>query len=269
MKIITVSSQKGGVGKTTTAVTLAHGLALKGKEVWLVDADPQGQCAVVLGLSQESGILDLLVARRPLPEVLRVTGRANLSIIPGDKRTSTAQIVLTAEGTIVDALAEALRPQRGDHRPDYIILDTPPSVGGLQEAAIFAADLVIVPCAVDFLALDGVVKIIETMQRLVNTRQWRGALLGILPTFYKGTWPQTGTRSRSKSSDRSMKDLVDTFGAERICQPIHDAAVLRECVAVGQTMWEYKPTGGSERAALKRVQEDYAALVWRLLDLGG
>lgn len=262
MKIVTVSSQKGGVGKTTTAVTLAHGLALKGKEVWLVDADPQGQCAVVLGLSQESGILDLLVGRRPTAEILRETGRGNLRIIPGDKRTSTAQIVLTAEGTIVQAFAETLRPRRGEHHPDFIIFDTPPSVGGLQEAAIYAADLVIVPCAVDYLALDGVVKIIETMQRLVNVHRWPGALLGVLPTFY--TEPR-----RSRASRRSIDDLKETFGSERICQPIHDVKVLRECVAVGQTMWEYKASGGSERAALKKVQEDYAPLVWRLLELGG
>lgn len=260
MKIVTISSQKGGVGKTTTAVTLAHALARNGQDVWLVDADPQGQCATVLGMNQDSGILDLLVARRPLAEVLRVTGRERLKLIPGDKRTATAQVALISEGNIVESFAEALHPRRGEHRPDYVVLDTPPGVGGMQEAAIYAADLVIIPCAMDFLALDGVAKIIETMQRLINVKQWQGALLGILPTFYS---------ERTKASDRNKKNLVQTFGEERICDPIHDRAVLRECVAVGQTMWEYTASGGSERAALKLVQEDYAALMWRVLDLGG
>jgi chromosome partitioning protein len=102
-RIIAIANQNGGVGKTTTATNLGHGLALKGKRVLLVDCDPQGQVATFLGLRQESGLFDLLVSKRPLADVIRqVTTddhpQAGLSLIPGDKRTTTAQIVLATEG---------------------------------------------------------------------------------------------------------------------------------------------------------------------------
>jgi len=82
MKTITVANQKGGVAKTTTAVSLAHGLAYRGKEVLLVDVDPQGQCASALGLEQEPGIFNLLVSGKPVRDVVRTTRRQGLYLIP-------------------------------------------------------------------------------------------------------------------------------------------------------------------------------------------
>ena len=142
--IITIANQKGGTGKTTTATILAHGLAVKGHQTMLCDLDPQGQCASALGLLQEPGVFNLLVGGQTLADVTRTTGRANLTLIPGDKRTATAQIVLNAEGFDLALIRRALQPALRNGL-DKVVIDTAPSVGGLQEAALFAADLIVIP----------------------------------------------------------------------------------------------------------------------------
>jgi chromosome partitioning protein len=137
---------------------------------------------------------------------------------------------------------------QGNTRPDYIVIDTAPSVGGLQEASIWAADVVIVPCATDFLSTDGVVKIVETMDRLAG-HGWPGALLGILPTFYDEV---------TKESTATLDDLRATFGAGKILEPIHRATALREAAAEGLTIWEAAPRS--------RAASEYAQLVWGVLN---
>jgi len=248
MSIITIANQKGGVGKTTTAVTLAHGLALNGRETLLVDLDPQGQCASALGLLQESGIFNLLVGGQTLRDVTRTTGRKGLCFIPGDKRTSTAQVVLNYEGfnvgVIHDALAPALRAG-----VKAVIIDTAPSVGGLQEAALLASDVVIIPSASDYASSEGVLKMVETAGILRRQHGWGGGVLGILPTFYDDV---------TKESRATLDDLRETLGADLILDPIHRATILRECWSEGKTIWEKAPES--------RAAKEYGNLLWRAYD---
>ena len=246
--IITIANQKGGVGKTTTAVTLAHGLAIQGKDTLLLDLDPQGQCASALGLVQEPGVFNLLVGVQTLANVTRTTGRPRLALIPGNKRTATAQVVLNAEEFKLDIIRQLLRPALPGGL-DLVIIDTAPSVGRLQEAALFAADLVIIPTTVDYLATEGVVKVIHTVNALVKRQNWRGSVLGILPTFYDNV---------TRESQQTLDDLQRTFGAELILPPVHRATILRECGAEGKTIWE--------KAASSRPAKEYADLVWRVAD---
>ena len=253
--IVAVANQKGGVGKTTTAVTLAHGLAIQGKEVLLLDLDPQGQCASALGLVQEPGVFNLLVGDQTLPDVTRTTGRPRLTLIPGNKRTATAQIVLSSEGFEINIIRDTMRPvlrhssgQALQGKLDFVVIDTAPSVGGLQEAALFAADLVIIPTAVDYLATEGVVKVMETIEALTEKHAWAGSVLGILPTFYDDV---------TRESRQTLEDLRCTFG-DVILSPIHRATILRECGAEGKTIWEM--------AADSRPAKEYADLIWRVSD---
>ena len=243
--VITVSNRKGGVGKTTTAVNLGHGLALKGKSVLLVDVDPQGHIAPALGLEQELGLFDLLVGGRPLRETIR-KARPDLWVLPGNPRTATVQTVLIAEGAGDDTLKQAIRGNVNGGL-DFVILDTAPSVGRLQEMALAMADLVIIPSAVDILSSAGVADLVGSLDDL-KAKGWPGRVLGILPTFFD---------SVTKESKANLADLTVAFG-DLVLPVIHRATVLRECTAEGQTIFELAPTS--------RAAEEYAALVWRVLD---
>ena len=136
--IISLVNTKGGVGKTTTAVNLAHGLAMEGKRILLVDLDPQGQCATVLGLKQEPGAFNLLISEGSLNQVARSTDRENLFVVLGDKKTGTAQTVLNVQRSPISFTHERLvLPARVDEF-EYVIIDTSPSVGELQVQALWA-----------------------------------------------------------------------------------------------------------------------------------
>ena len=247
-KVITVSSQKGGVGKTTTVVQIAHGLAVRGKHVLIVDLDPQGQVAISLNQEPEPSVFNILVSGHPLKRAIQETAYKGVWLIAGDKRTATAQTVLIAEGrSPLEVVKETfVAPFNG--KPDYVLFDTAPSVGGLQEGALMAADLIVIPSACDMLALYGVMETLKTLKSL-ERQGWNGAKL-VLPTFYDEVTRQSGENlGKIQGSMQRMKIPV--------MDPIHNAADLREASANGQTIFDHKPTS--------RAAEEYAALVWRIL----
>ena len=248
---ITIANQKGGVGKTTTAVSLAHGLVLQGKKVLLIDLDPQGQCATILGLKPEPGAFNLLVAEQPMAQVIRATDRKNLFIILGDRKTATAQTVLNIQRSAISYVQTKIVPQGVRDGLDYVVLDTSPSVGELQEQALWAADGVLVPCAVDYLASDGVFNIAVTLKRLHDELDWKGRILGILPTFYD---------SVTRESKATLQDLQKRFG-NLMLPAVHRATVLRECAVEGKTIFELAP---DSRAAEQYNQLTQFVLGWKL-----
>jgi chromosome partitioning protein len=240
---ITIANQKGGVGKTTTAVNLAHGLVLQGKRVLLVDFDPQGQCATILGLKPEPGAFNLLVAEFPLAQVIRATDRKGLFVVMGDRKTATAQTVLNVQRSPISLTHKKLVQAAEKEGIDYIVIDTSPSVGELQEQALWAADGVLIPCAVDYLATDGVFNIAGTLKRIHDEHKWQGRILGILPTFF-----DTVTRE----SKATLLDLNKRFN-KLLLPPIHRATVLRECAVEGKTIFELAPES--------RAGQQYSELV--------
>ena len=235
--IITVANNKGGVGKTVTATNLSDGLARYfNKSVLLVDLDPQGQCASALGQPQSSGVYSLLTmpvdgsASAYVRQFVQ-TARPSLDLLPGDRQTALAQAVLNHPeapkpvGWIREALLQHFS------RYDYIILDTAPSLGGIQERALFAADRIILPSPAEALGADGLRQAFETIKRIKEDKGWKGNLAGILPTFFT---------DRQREHRLNLEMLQKKFGGY-VLAPIHRAAILAECPAYAQTIFERSP----------------------------
>jgi len=225
MTILTIANQKGGVGKTTTAVTLAHGLALSGRRTLLVDLDPQGHVAFSLGIPKAPGFYHLIVDEESIDKVAIPTARANLEIIPGDKRTEKAKRTVVISNFPSEIVSRALRGAGYD----IVILDLAPSLDVLHVSALMASDWVLIPTKLDAMAVDGVNEVLRSMGEVVE----RGHRLGysILPTFFDRTTRETVVQFQA---------LVEAF-QERVWPPIPQDTKAREAPAYGKSLWEYCP----------------------------
>ena len=234
-KIITFVNQKGGVGKSTSSVSVGDGLARAGKKVLVVDLDSQGNSTILLDLEPEPGSYYLLTTGKSenektfLKQWIRHTRHTNLDLIPGSRETAAAQILINAQQKPISCIRDNLQPFLGSY--DYILFDTAPSEGGIQERAIWAADQIIIPTETEMLSIVGVKEILKTMMDLKQTKAWKGGLLCVLPTFFD----EVATESAA-----GLKDLQNGFGS-RLFKPIHKATVLSKCAATGQTIFEIKP----------------------------
>jgi chromosome partitioning protein len=185
-RILAFANQKGGVGKTTTAINLAAALAAE-HQVLVLDLDPQGNASTGLGLSRSdrgAGSYALLVEQRPLAELIRQTAVPNLSILPADPDLAGAEVELVGFDNRERRLAGALQAGREAMAGfDFVFLDCPPSLGLITLNALVASDAVIVPLQTEFFALEGISQITRTIERVRRALNPRLALEGIVLTM--------------------------------------------------------------------------------------
>ena len=244
MRRIAVALSKGGVGKTTTAVNLAAGLARQGRSVLLVDMDTQGQAAKMLGVQPAAGLADVLTNDTPLDGAL-VEARPKLWLLGGGRALAGLKRVIDrkeygGERTVDEALA----PLDGCY--DYAIVDTAPGWDVLTVNALFYAQEVIAPVALEVMALQGLVEFTHSLTAIQRYHD-RLSLTYVLPTFLD---------RRVRKSEEILRQLQAHYGGQ-VCSPIRYNVRLSEAPGHGQTVYEYAP--GSPGA------EDYQALTGRIV----
>mgnify|MGYP001187730554 CR=1 FL=1 len=225
MVVIAIANQKGGVGKTTTAVTLASGFSQKGKRTLIIDLDPQGHVAISLGTEKVPALYRWVVLKEPLKRVVSSV-RNNLDVVYSNSQTELVKRHLT----LLDYREQVLSDLLKSSNYDFIFLDLAPSLDILHINGLVASDWVVIPTRMDALSLDGVKEVLVKMNEISNNgHSYSG--YRILPTFFERSTNETMTQ---------FKTLIQSFG-ENLLPPIAQDTQVREASAFGKTLWEYCP----------------------------
>ena len=245
MKVVSVVNQKGGVGKTTTSVSLSAALGVYEKKTLLIDLDPQGNSTSGIGINKNkvnSQVYKMLIGEKNIKSCIVKSNYKKLDVIPADINLTGAEIELVKEYAREQKLKTALAPILEDY--EYIIIDCPPSLGLLTINALTASTHVLLPIQCEYYALEGVSQLLNTIKLIQNNLNPNLEILGVLLTMYD---------KRLNLSQQVEEDVKNYFGDKLFKTYINRNVKLSEAPSFGQTIFDY--------AIASRGAQDYLNLV--------
>src|ERR1700751_1704937 len=249
MKIIAIANQKGGVGKTTTAVNLGAALTELGQRILIIDLDPQANATSSFGLQavEQTSLYEPLLGDASITERIFPTKRESLFIVPADLDLAGAEVEIARMPNHLMRLAETLQPLHSDETFDFIFLDCPPSLGILMSNALAAADELLTPIQCEYFALEGLVKIVRLVEQVRDSGANRRLEIGgIVMTMFD---------RRTNLSAQVVAEVREHFG-ERVYETVIPRSVrLSEAPSFGKSILEYASSGPAAQAYRELARE--------------
>ncbi|MBQ3073517.1 MAG: ParA family protein [Ruminococcus sp.] len=246
-KIIAVSNQKGGVGKTTSAVNLAAAFGAMGKKTLLVDVDPQGNATSGVGVDRRAAkktTYDILVNDTPASEAVILTRFKNLSVIPSSLDLAAAELEIVDRDKREALLKNAILPIKSDY--DYIFIDCPPSLGLVTTNALNCSDTVMIPIQCEYYALEGLSQLMNTVRRVKRLYNPHLDIEGVILTMYDG---------RLNLTQQVVGEVKKYFPRRVYSTPIPRGVRISEAPSYGMPVIYYDATCKGAKAYTELAEE--------------